>query len=154
MFTMKKMSQLFLSIGIMLLVTSLSAQAASHWETDFDKAQGLAAKTGKVMLLDFTGSDWCGWCIRLKEEVFSKKNFQAYAKDKLVLVQVDFPRKKGQSKELKEQNRTLAEKYGIRGYPTIILLSPDGEFMQQTGYQAGGAEAYIEHLEALISQSQ
>ena len=106
------------------------------------------------MLLDFTGSDWCGWCIRLKEEVFSKKSFQAYAKDKLVLVQVDFPRKKGQSKELKEQNRTLAEKYGIRGYPTIILLSPDGDFMQQTGYQAGGAEAYIKHLEGLISQPQ
>ena len=140
-------------MGVVLLAVTTSTHAASHWETDFEHAQKLASKSGKYMLLDFTGSDWCGWCIRLKDEVFSKKSFLAYAKEKLVLVQVDFPRKKAQSKELKAQNLALASKYGIRGYPTIIILSPKSEFIQQTGYQAGGADAYVEHLEELIAQS-
>ena len=150
---MKKITQMLLLIGLVLLAVTTSTHAASHWETDFEHAQKLASESGKYMLLDFTGSDWCGWCIRLKDEVFSKKSFLAYAKEKLVLVQVDFPRKKAQSKELKEQNQALASKYGIRGYPTIIILSPKGDFVQQTGYQAGGAEAYVEHLEELIAQS-
>lgn len=150
---MKKITQMLLLIGLVLLAVTTSTHAASHWETDFEHAQKLASESGKYMLLDFTGSDWCGWCIRLKDEVFSKKSFLAYAKEKLVLVQVDFPRKKAQSKELKEQNQALASKYGIRGYPTIIILSPKGDFIQQTGYQAGGAEAYVEHLEELIAQS-
>lgn len=150
---MKKITQMLLLMGVVLLAVTTSTHAASHWETDFEHAQKLASESGKYMLLDFTGSDWCGWCIRLKDEVFSKKSFLAYAKEKLVLVQVDFPRKKAQSKELKEQNRALASKYGIRGYPTIIILSPKGDFIQQTGYQAGGAEAYVEHLEELIAQS-
>lgn len=144
---------MLLLMGVVLLAVTTSTHAASHWETDFEHAQKLASESGKYMLLDFTGSDWCGWCIRLKDEVFSKKSFLAYAKEKLVLVQVDFPRKKAQSKELKEQNQALASKYGIRGYPTIIILSPKGDFVQQTGYQAGGAEAYVEHLEELIAQS-
>ena len=150
---MKKITQMLLLMGVVLLAVTTSTHAASHWGTDFEHAQKLASESGKYMLLDFTGSDWCGWCIRLKDEVFSKKSFLAYAKEKLVLVQVDFPRKKAQSKELKEQNQALASKYGIRGYPTIIILSPKGDFVQQTGYQAGGAEAYVEHLEELIAQS-
>tara|TARA_B110000003_G_C16604864_1_gene517113 strand:+ start:1088 stop:1543 length:456 start_codon:yes stop_codon:yes gene_type:complete len=150
---MKKITQMLLLMGVVLLAVTTSTYAASHWETDFEHAQKLASESGKYMLLDFTGSDWCGWCIRLKDEVFSKKSFLAYAKEKLVLVQVDFPRKKAQSKELKGQNQALASKYGIRGYPTIIILSPKGDFVQQTGYQAGGAEAYVEHLEELITQS-
>lgn len=144
---------MLLFVSVVLLAINTSTHAASHWETDFEKARELAAKSGKFMLLDFTGSDWCGWCIRLKDEVFSQESFLAYAKEKLVLVQVDFPRKKAQSKELKEQNLALASKYGIRGYPTIIILSPKSEFIQQTGYQAGGADAYVEHLEELIAQS-
>jgi protein disulfide-isomerase len=150
---MKKITQMLLFVSVVLLAINTSTHAASHWETDFEKARELAAKSGKFMLLDFTGSDWCGWCIRLKDEVFSQESFLAYAKEKLVLVQVDFPRKKAQSKELKEQNLALASKYGIRGYPTIIILSPKSEFIQQTGYQAGGADAYVEHLEELIAQS-
>lgn len=150
---MKKICQLLFSIGFIICLLTVPVQALSQWETDFGKAQKLAADSGKALLLDFTGSDWCGWCIRLKEEVFSKKSFQAYAKDKLVLVEVDFPRKKAQSKKIKEQNRALAAKYGIRGYPTIVLLSPSGDFIQQTGYQAGGAEAYVAHIDALLKQA-
>jgi len=106
------------------------------------------------MLLDFTGSDWCGWCIKLKKEVFTKAAFKKYADAELVLVELDFPRNKPQSQEIKEQNEALAKKYGIRGFPTIVLLSPEGELVGKTGYRRGGAEAYVKHLEELIgSQS-
>lgn len=149
---MTKLVHLFAYLCVASMTFFASAQAGDNWGTDFKQAQNIAAKQGKVMLLDFTGSDWCGWCIQLKKEVFSQQAFIEYAQEHLVLMQVDFPRKKAQSQKVKEQNRALAEKYGIRGYPTIVLLSPAGEFMQQTGYQSGGAEAYVEHLQALIAQ--
>ena len=151
---MKNILQYLYSYCFILSLCTVTAQAAVHWETDFEKAQKLADESGKVMLLDFTGSDWCGWCIRLKDEVFSQKSFQSYAEENLVLVQIDFPRKKGQSKQLKDQNRTLKAKYGIRGFPTVILLSSKGDYMQQTGYKAGGPEAYVAHLKELIAKSQ
>jgi thioredoxin-related protein len=102
-------------------------------------------------MLDFTGSDWCGWCIKLKKEVFSQEAFQEYAESELVLVELDFPRNKLQSDELKAQNQALAQKYGVRGFPTIILLSPEGELIARTGYRPGGAEAYVAHLKEEFS---
>jgi len=104
------------------------------------------------MLLDFTGSDWCGWCIKLNNEVFNKSDFKDYARKNLILVEVDFPRKKKQKKTLENQNADLALKYGIRGYPTIIILAPDGTFVAKTGYKRGGAEKYVAHLEKLIDK--
>ena len=124
---------------------------AADWETDFAKASTNAAKTGAYMLLDFSGSDWCGWCIKLDKEVFSKPEFKAYAKTNLVCVLLDFPREKHQSKKLKEQNSGLAGQYGIRGYPSVIVLSPAGELVGQTGYQPGGPKAYVEHLKTMIN---
>ena len=102
------------------------------------------------MLLDFSGSDWCGWCIKLDREVFSQKEFQDYAKDSLVLVLVDFPRQKKLPAKTVKQNEGLSQKYGIRGYPTIVILGPDGKLVGQTGYQPGGAAAYVTHLKELI----
>jgi protein disulfide-isomerase len=125
--------------------------AGNAWMTDFQAAQEKAVEEEKPMLLDFTGSDWCGWCIKLKKEVFSKEAFQTYAAENLILVELDFPRNKPQSDELKAQNQALAEKYGIRGFPTIILLSPEGEVIGQTGYRRGGPEAYVEHLQELLN---
>lgn len=111
--------------------------------TDFEAAQAKAAAEQKPMLLDFTGSDWCGWCIKLDKEVFSQEAFQNYAAEALVLVELDFPRGKDQSAKLKAQNKALAEKYGIRGFPTILILSPEGELIEKTGYRRGGAESYV-----------
>jgi protein disulfide-isomerase len=125
---------------------------AADWETDFDKASTNASKAGLYMLLDFSGSDWCGWCMKLDEEVFSKAGFKKFAKDNLILVMVDFPREKKQSKRLKEQNAELAKKYGIRGYPSVIILSPGGELVGRTGYQEGGDKKYIEHLKTMIDE--
>jgi thioredoxin-related protein len=120
------------------------------WETDFDAAKQRAKAEKKAMLLDFTGSDWCGWCIRLKKEVFDHEEFQEYAKKNLVLVELDFPRSKELPEEEKEQNEALAAEYGIRGYPTIVLLNSRGREVARTGYQEGGPEKYVEHLEELL----
>src|SRR5438552_8664875 len=91
------------------------------WTTDYKKAQEQAKASHKLLLVDFTGSDWCGWCIRLNAEVFSKPEFQNYATKNLVLVEVDFPRGKSQSTEVRKQNQELAEQYQVQGFPTIIV---------------------------------
>lgn len=129
---------------------SLTAQAAD-WETDFAKASTNAAKNNLFMLLDFSGSDWCGWCIKLDKEVFSQPEFQTYARKNLACILLDFPRQKKQSKKTKDQNAELSRKYGIQGFPTVIILSPNGDLVGQTGYQAGGPKAYVAHLESMIA---
>lgn len=125
--------------------------AGLAWETDFKAAQAKATASGKPMLLDFTGSDWCGWCIRLDKEVFSQPEFAAFASEALVLVELDFPRGKSQPEAIKKQNEALAKQYGVRGFPTIILLSPDGKLLAETGYQKGGAAKYVAHLKELLA---
>ena len=121
------------------------------WFTDFNDAKAKAMKEQKPMLIDFTGSDWCGWCIKLDEEVFSRADFQEFASDSLVLVEIDFPKNKVQSEELKVQNKALAKKYSIRGYPTILLLTPEAELIEKTGYQSGGAKAYVSHIQNILN---
>ncbi len=124
------------------------------WNTDFEKAKAKAAAEGKYMLIDFSGSDWCGWCIKLDNEVFSKKAFREYAEENLVLVLADFPRDDSkQSAELKKQNQGLADKFSVRGFPTVYILNPDGDAVAKTGYQAGGPEAYVEHVKQLIADA-
>ncbi len=129
------------------------ATAATGWEDDFAKALERAQKENKHVLVDFSGSDWCGWCMKLDEEVFSKKAFKDYAKDNLVLVLLDFPRRKELPKKTREQNEELLKKYGVRGFPTVLILSPKGEEIARTGYKPGGAEAYVEHLKKLIGEA-
>ena len=119
------------------------------WMTDLPKAQAEAKAEKKLVMLDFTGSDWCGWCIRLHKEVFSTPEFAEYAKKNLVLVEVDFPRKKQQSAALKKANESLGAKYSIEGYPTIIVLNGEGKKVGQLGYMKGGPKAFIAELEKL-----
>ena len=81
-----------------------------------------AAESNKDLLIDFTGSDWCGWCIKLHKEVFSQDAFKEGVKDKFVLVEIDFPKDKSKlSEETQKQNEELGEKYAVQGYPTILL---------------------------------
>ena len=102
-----------------------------------------------MVLLDFTGSDWCGWCIKLRKDTFSKPEFQKFAEEKLVLVELDFPRKKEQNAELKKQNQELAEKFGIEGFPTLVLVDPKGtEVTRNVGYLAGGPEGFAKWVES------
>jgi protein disulfide-isomerase len=120
------------------------------WITNLEEGIAKAKAENKTVLVNFTGSDWCGWCIKLKGEVFSKNEFADYAGSSLVLVELDFPQRKAQSEEVKTYNRRVLEKYGVQGFPTIILINGDGKQLGKTGYQPGGPAAYIEHLKGYI----
>lgn len=121
------------------------------WVNDIQAAMQTAAKEKKHLLLDFTGSDWCGWCIKLNNEVFSKEQFQAFASKKFVLVELDFPRDESKvPPAIQKQNQEWQQKLGVRGFPTIFLCTADGKPYAQTGYQQGGAENYVKHLSELV----
>ena len=126
------------------LVTPLTDGA--EWMTDFAAAKASAKAQNKDLLIDFTGSDWCGWCIRLKKEVFSKEAFKDEIHKHFVLVELDYPRKKKLPDALAAQNEKLKNEYAIRGYPTIFLTDADGRPYARTGYRRGGPEKYLEHL--------
>jgi protein disulfide-isomerase len=142
------MKKLIIWLAVMGL--GFTTFGAEGWLTDFEAAKKIAAEKGVPILADFSGSDWCGWCIKLDKEVFSQDEFKAYAKDNLVLFLADFPRSTPQTKDISEQNSALAEKYGVRGFPTVLILNAGGEVLERTGYQRGGAEKYIEHLKELL----
>lgn len=137
-------------LGMIACLAIVGANAAElNWHTSLPEAQAKAKAEKKLVMMDFTGSDWCGWCIRLDKEVFSKPEFEEYAEKNLVLVEVDFPHKTEQSSELKAANKALAQEYGIRGYPTIIVLSSDGERVGKLGYVKGGPKAFIAKIDEL-----
>jgi thioredoxin-related protein len=135
--------------AVALCLSVLSLPAADGWLTDLDEGIKVAKAEKKAILVDFTGSDWCGWCIRLKKEVFDQKEFAAVSKD-FVLVELDYPQRKKQSPEEKAKNKAWAEKFAIEGYPTIMLLDASGEPFAQTGYQDGGPVKYLAHLAELL----
>ena len=126
-----------------------SSPAQSGWLTDYKQAQQQAKANGKLLLLNFTGSDWCGFCILMDREIFSQPRFKEYADKNLVLMEVDFPRRKSQSDAVKMQNGELAEKYQIEGYPTIIVLNSDGKKVGEFGYRPGELEAFMAELKKL-----
>lgn len=118
----------YLSVLLLLLI------AHSIWFTDFEKGKTEAASSNKLIVLNFSGSDWCGPCIRLKKEIFESAAFENYSAEKLVLVNADFPRyKKNQlSEEQVKENEALAEKYNSAGkFPFTILLDADGKVLKQ-----------------------
>jgi thioredoxin-related protein len=144
--------KLSLKTGIALvgLCYSSFALAGEAWTSDFTAAKKEAAESKKDLLMDFTGSDWCGWCIKLKKEVFDCEPFKVGVKDKFVLVEVDFPQdKKKLTEETKKQNADLAKKYPVSGYPAILLCDATGKPYATTGYQKGGPEEYVKHLDTL-----
>lgn len=118
------------------------------WRNDFPGALKQAQSENKLLLLDFTGSDWCPWCIKFDHDVLSTDTFAAYAGKKLELVKVDFPRHTPVSEELMRANTALASRFNVDGYPTYVLLNSDGkELGRQVGYLQGGPEAFIGELD-------
>lgn len=134
----------------LLLWLAVPLAHAGLWTDDYAGALAQAKAENRFVLLDFTGSDWCGWCKRLEREVFSKDDFKKYAKANLVCVTLDFPRGFELKKKVAAQNEKLSNDYEVMGYPTIVLLDPNGKTIGRTGYQPGGAKAYVEHLETFI----
>ena len=134
-------------LALLFLAGIEAASAAGEdagWKTNYEEALKDAKAANKPILLNFTGSDWCVWCVRLDKDIFSKPKFAAFAKEKLVLLEADFPENKEQSADLRKQNEDLQAKYGVDGFPTLVLLDPQGkEIARQVGYLAGGPEAMI-----------
>ncbi|MCU0858397.1 MAG: thioredoxin family protein, partial [Pontiellaceae bacterium] len=134
--------------------TAVAADGAGIWQTDYDAALKQAAAENKYVLIDFSGSDWCGWCIKLDDEVFSQKEFIDYASANLICLLVDFPRGKPQTDEQKKKNEALAKKYNIEGFPTVLILNPQGLVVQRDGYQRGGAANYVDFIKSVIAADQ
>jgi len=139
---------------VAMMLAAASVGHAGEWMSDWNAAKEKAAAEKKPILINFTGTDWCGWCIRLEKEVFSKKAFKDYATKNLVLMEVDFPRKKELPAEVQEQNKKLDKEFKIEGYPTIFLLDAEGKKLSEDiGYREGGPEAYVKHLKELIDKA-
>ncbi len=118
------------------------------WGADVSAALNRARSENKMVLLDFTGSDWCGWCIKFDKDVLSTDKFAGYAKSKLVLVTLDFPSHIKQDAALKQANQELKKRFGVNGFPTFVLLNPAGrEVGRQVGYLKGGPDAFIGKLD-------
>jgi len=136
-------------LALLALATS-SFAAKEGWLDDLEKAKSQAKAENKKILLDFTGSDWCGWCIKFDKEVFSQPKFKEYASKNLVLLEIDFPRAKEQAVSLRKQNQELASQYQVEGFPTLVVLNGDGKKVwEHGGYLPGGPDAFIAELEKL-----
>jgi thiol-disulfide isomerase/thioredoxin len=128
-----------------LLLAAAPLHASDLWSTDYDASIAQAAASKKPVLLEFTGSDWCPPCMKQNKDVFEQPAFEEFAKDKLVLVKLDFPRRKEQEAEIKERNQKLAAQYSVEVFPTIILLSSEGkELARQVGYGGGGVTGFVD----------
>ena len=138
-------------VALLLFAGSFAAKAQELvWETNVTKAMAISNETKKPLLLFFTGSDWCGWCIRLQKEVLKTPEFAAWAKDNVVLVELDYPRRAPQAPEIKKQNEELQQAFGIQGFPTIVFTTAvlkEGKVnfsgIGSTGYVAGGPAAWL-----------
>ena len=148
------------TVAFFLLFSTISiAQESLTWHTDMEKAIAISQKEKKPIMLFFTGSDWCGWCIRLQKEVFTKSDFADWAKSNVVLVELDFPRAKAQSEAIKNQNTLLQQQFSVQGYPTCWFVIPEktkeGKYnltqLGSQGYIAGGPSNWITSAKTIIS---
>lgn len=147
-------------ITLLLVIGSMTMQAQELiWQTSLEKASQESMKTKKPLLLFFTGSDWCGWCIRLQNEVLKTPDFAAWAKDNVILVELDFPRRSPQLPETQKQNMELQQILDVRGFPTIWFVNPskqDGKInldkLGSTGYVAGGPSKWLESANQILAK--
>ncbi|MGZ8509978.1 MAG: thioredoxin family protein [Chitinophagaceae bacterium] len=137
-----------------LLVGLILASAGTGWETDFEKAKQRAAAEHHFILLNFSGSDWCGPCISMRREIFESEVFKNFASENLVLVNADFPRlKKNQlTRDQQKKNEQVADKYNPQGnFPYTLLLNAEGKVMYSwDGFPNTTPEQFISRIKALI----
>jgi protein disulfide-isomerase len=130
---------------------SFAAPPSINWFTNYEKAVQESQNSSKPIILFFTGSDWCSWCIKLEEEAFDTKEFAQTTSDKFIFLKLDFPLYKSIDQQISRQNKALQKKYNIRGFPTIILLDSNLQEVGETGYRPGGGKEYAEHLLKIIN---
>lgn len=154
------MKQLFIA-ATLFLSTALYAQETLKWHTDVVQAVDIATKENKPLFLFFTGSDWCGWCKRLQKEVFQMPQFEKWAKEKVVLVELDFPRMKQLDPKIQQQNMEIAQMFQVRGYPTVWLVTASKNGTQvafgklgSTGYIAGGPDVWLQSANQILQSQQ
>lgn len=164
---MKKIVLLFALIFNVLLIQAQEGVVkndtykahAEGWLVDINEAYAQSKKTGKPILANFTGSDWCGWCVRLKSEVFDKPEFKDWAKKNVILIELDYPRKKQLPDNIKKQNYDLQQAFQVQGYPTIWVfnMTQDAKTKQfgiqalgKTGYIAGGPVNFTKSVDEMI----
>jgi len=137
---------------IILLCLTASMVGAETWHTNWSAAQAESKRTGKPILMNFTGSNWCGWCVKLKKEVFSTPEFASWANKKVVLMELDYPRPNKQAADIQKQNDELRDKYNIQGYPSILFVNAKGEVLGDYGYDEGGPKVWTANAEKLLKK--
>lgn len=145
------MVRILLVSFLTILLSGNSFAQKLTWHTDMEEAINVAIKEKKKMLLFFTGSDWCGWCIKLQNEVLKTSDFEKWANENVVLVELDFPKRTPQDENIRAQNRQLLSMFQIRGYPTIHFVTPekkpDGKTnlknLGSTGFVRGGPSSWL-----------
>ena len=145
---------------VFLSISFLASSQELKWYTDVNEAIALSSKQKKPMLLFFTGSDWCGWCIKLQNEVFKKPEFVDWAKKNVILVELDYPRRTELSPTLKAQNAQMQQIFQVQGYPTIWFVKPEKKdsginLLQigKTGYVAGGPNSWLSTADGILATS-
>lgn len=160
---MKKFGTL---IALLIMTTFAFAQQEykagnEGWLVDLDQAYAISKKTGKPIMANFTGSDWCGWCKRLTASVFSKPEFKKWADANVVLLELDFPRRKQLPNEIRQQNYSLQQAFNVRGYPTVWVFNIDKapdtgqyqiEALGKTGYTPT-VEAFTAGVDQMLKQA-
>jgi len=149
---MKKITLVWFILLFFVIACGNKTQTSDelNWTANLEKAIETAKAENKAVLVNFTGSDWCKWCFKLSDEVFSQDDFKEYADENLILVKLDFPRSISQSSETKAYNQSLAQKYGVQGFPTIIIFNSHGKPVAKTGYRAGGVVNYVSHIQSFL----
>jgi thioredoxin-related protein len=134
----------------MVSLAVVAANAAElKWHTDLSEATAKAKAENKRVFVEFTGSDWCPPCKKLHKDVLESEEFAQHAAKNYVLVELDFPRRKEQSEELKSANKALAKQFKVSGYPTVVILDGEGnELHRKVGYGGDSAKDYIAALES------
>jgi len=144
-----KLFPLFTTTALLLLA-AIRSDGSAGWSTDLTKAQAQARAEGKAVLVNFTGSDWCGWCMKLRKDVFLKPAFTNYAQTNLVLVEVDFPKRKPLTPTAQKANQKLAQQYQVQGFPTLVLIDSTGNRLGNVNYANGGPKSFITEVEKLL----
>lgn len=148
------MNSRFIRATLFAIVLGLATcRAELNWLTDYAAALKQAKDENKVMLIDFTGSDWCGWCIKLKSEVFDQPEFAAFAKENLVLLEVDFPRGKALSASQRTANEKLGRRFSVEGFPTVFIVNAQQRPLAKLDYEEGGPATYINTLKKIPNVS-
>lgn len=129
---------------------SQPAAGKIQWYTNYQEAAQVAKKDKKPLFLFFTGSDWCGWCKKMESEILSTPDFANAAGSRFVFVMLDFPMNQTLPPDIAEQNNQLKQKYGVTGYPTVIILDSNENFVAETGYRSGGGKAYADYIFGLV----